>query len=354
MRLSRLSFVIALSLAPAAPAFAGDAKATASASVTVSIKADVNAKAQAQAAAGDAAYAAGKFDAALAAYGEGFAMTRDTAFIYAMAQCHKAMGHKAEAESMFKMYLSASGSASLKYKSEAEGAIGAGATSAIGAVGGALKGAKDATASAVTKVGSGVYDAAKVSVAASVDAKAKVSAEAGDKAYASAKYADAARSYAEAYAQSQQAVALYAYAQASAPAGNAANARGALTGYLVAQPKGPQASDARTLLLAVGGNASLATKVAVSGKVSADAKAQAAIGDKAIAAGKFADAAKAYGEAYAKKSDAALLYAKGMASFYAGQAADAQASLKAYLAASGKLEFKVSAEATLRASGGGV
>jgi hypothetical protein len=41
--------------------------------VTVSIKADVNAKAQAQAAAGDAAYAAGKFDAALAAYGEGFA-----------------------------------------------------------------------------------------------------------------------------------------------------------------------------------------------------------------------------------------------------------------------------------------
>src|SRR5687768_769320 len=72
MRLSRLSFVLAVMLAPAA-AVAGDANATgtatATASATLSIKADVNAKAQAQAAAGDAAYAAGKFDAALAAYG---------------------------------------------------------------------------------------------------------------------------------------------------------------------------------------------------------------------------------------------------------------------------------------------
>jgi hypothetical protein len=91
--------------------------------------------------------------------------------------------------------------------------------------------------------------------------------------------------------------------------------------------------------------------VSVSAKVSADVKAQAQIGDKAMAAGKFIDAAKAYDEAYAKKADAALLYAKGMAQFYAGNVSDGATSLKAYLAAGGNLDFKVQAQATLRASG---
>lgn len=354
MRLARLSFVIAAALAPATVAVAQNAKATtqASASATVAIKADVNAKAQTQAAAGDAAYAAGKFDAALAAYGEGFAMTRDSAFIYAMAQCHKAAKRKTEAQSMFKMYLAASGSASLKYKAEAETEIGVKAKTAVTAVGGAVVGAKDATVSAVAKVGGGVYEAAKVSIAASMDAKAKASAEAGDKAYASAKYADAAKSYGEAYAQSQQAVALYAYAQAQAQAGKGVEARGALAGYLAAQPKGAHAADAKTLMLALGGNASLAAKVAVSAKTSAEAKKEAGVGDKAMAAGKYSEAAKAYGEAYAKKPDPALLYARGMAAFYAGASADAATHLKSYLALSGKLDFKASAEASLRASGG--
>lgn len=353
MRLIRLSFVLAALAAPSA-AVAGDAKATgsASASVSVSIQADVSAKARAQAAAGDAAYAAGKLEAALAAYGEGFAMTRDTAFVYAMAKCHQALGHKSEAQAMFQMYLSASNSATLKYKAEAEAAIGASAKGAAGAIGGALKGAKNATAKAVTAVGAGVYGAVKLSLAASVDAKAKASAQAGDTAYASGKYADAAKSYAEAFAQSQQAVALYARAQAEAQAGNAVAARGALIGYLAAQPKGAYASDAKTLLLALGGRADMAARVTVSAKVSADAKAQAQAGDKAMAAGKYVDAIRLYGEAYAKKSDAALLYAKGMAAFYAGQTAEATQSLTAYLAAGGKLEMKASAEATLRAAGG--
>lgn len=89
----------------------------------------------------------------------------------------------------------------------------------------------------------------------------------------------------------------------------------------------------------------------MSAKVSAVVKAQAQLGDKAVAAGKFLDPAKAYGDAYAKKADAALLYAKGMAQVYAGQTADAAASLKAYLAAGGTLDFKVQASATLHATG---
>jgi hypothetical protein len=85
--------------------------------------------------------------------------------------------------------------------------------------------------------------------------------------------------------------------------------------------------------------------------VSADVKANAALGDKAFAAGKYHDAIKAYGEAQAKKADAALLYAKGVAQLYAGQTAEAATSLKAYLAAGGNLEFKVSAQAHLKACG---
>jgi tetratricopeptide (TPR) repeat protein len=354
MRLSRLSFVLAIVLAPAAPSWAGggSGSASASASVSVSIKADVNAKGQAQAAAGDTAYAAGKFDAALAAYGEGFAQTRDSAFIYGMAQCHKALGHKDEAKQMFQMYMSASGSATLKYKADAEAEIGAGAKSTVSKLGGALGKVKETTVKVVADVGAGVYSAAKVSISSSISASAKAEAKAGDEAYAAAKFEDAAKSYAQAYAKSQQAVALYAEAQAKAQAGHGVEARGLLVGYLAAQPNGTYAKDAKTILLAMGGRADLATKVSVKAKVSADAKAQADAGDKAMASGKFIDAASAYGEAYAKKSDAALLYAKGMAQFYAGMTADAATSLKAYLAASGNLEFKASAEASLRASGG--
>ena len=63
------------------------------------------------------------------------------------------------------------------------------------------------------------------------------------------------------------------------------------------------------------------------------------------------DAAKSYSAAYDKKKDAAVLYAKGMAQLYAGLTADAVTTLKAYLALSGKLEFKANAEAGLHAGG---
>ncbi len=119
---------------------------------------------------------------------------------------------------------------------------------------------------------------------------------------------------------------------------------------LAAEPAGKYAKDAKTLLLALGGHASAATKISVKAKVSADLKAQAELGDKAIAAGRYLDAINAYSEGHAKKAEASLLYAKGVAQLYAGQTADAAASFKQYLAAGGNLDFKVSAEAHLRAS----
>ena len=349
-RLLSLAFVSALAITPAFADSHSEAKAGMQASVKVSIKADVNAKAQAQAAAGDAAYAAGNFEAALVAYGEGFAQTRDAAFIYAMAQCRKSLKQADEAKAMFNMYLAAKGNATLKYKADAEAELGAKASGAVSAVGGALKTAKNATIK-VVDVGSGVYAATKVTISASVNATAKASAKAGDEAYAAAKYEDAAKSYLEAYAASQQSVALYAAAQAKAQAGAGAEARALLLGYLAASPNGAQAKDAKTLLLAVGGNAKWATKVSVGAKASADVKAQAQAGDKAFAAGKFIDAAKAYGEASAKKSEAAIIYAKGVAQLYAGQTAAAAESLKAAIAAGLDAQLKVSAEAHLKASG---
>ncbi len=345
------TFLLALSLA-AAPAIAQ--KGEASASVKVSISVDVNASGKADAVAGDKAYAAGEFQAALAAYGAGFAKTRDAAFIYAMAECHKALGHKAEAEAMFKMYLSASGGATLKYKGDAETEIGGAKTTAAdtaGKVGGALKGAKDKATNVVADVGAGVYGAAKISIAGSMDASAKASAEAADSAYAAGKYEDAAKNYGEAYAKSQQSIALYAEAQAMAQGGHAVEARALIVGYLTAQPKGKFAKDAKTLYLALGGSADASAKISVKGEVSKEAKADAGKGDTAFKAGKYIDAAKSYGDAYAKKSDAALLYAKGMAQYCAGMTADAVTTLKLYLAASGDLKFKAQAQVTIQASG---
>lgn len=344
MKLTARSFLVAASLVFAPMAASAD-KATATATVSVSIKADVNAKAQAQAAAGDAAYAAKNFEAALAAYGDGFAKTRDAAFVYAMARCHAALGHTDDAKVMFKMYLGAKGT--LKFKGEAETEIGATAKGVTSKV----TGITHKVESAVVDIGGGVYGAVKLGVSGSLSAGAKAKAEVADKAYAAGKFAEAAHGYVEAYAVSQESVALYAAAQAHAQAGNTLEARGMLLGYLSANPSGKYADDAKTLLLALGARAQETVKVSVAAKVSADLKANVEVADKAYAAGKYLDAVKAYGDAYAKKSDAALLYAKGMAQLYAGQTADAAASLKAYLAAGGNLEFKASAQANLRVAG---
>ncbi len=185
-----------------------------------------------------------------------------------------------------------------------------------------------------------------------MNASARAEAQAADAAYGAGKFEDAATGYLAVYARTQQSIALYGAAQAKAQAGRGVEARGLLAGYLAAQPKGKFAKDARTLLLALGGSATLAAKVAVSAKVDAAARADAKLGDKAMAAGKFHDAAAAYAAAAAKSSASALGYAQGMAQFYAGATADAATTLKAYLAAAGTLEFKASAEATVRASGG--
>jgi hypothetical protein len=237
------------------------------------------------------------------------------------------------------------------YKAEAQAELGAQASGAKDKAIGAVGKVADTTKQTVVKVGAGVYETAKISVAASVKASAKAEAKAADEAYAAAKYEEAAAGYLKAYAKSQQTIALYAAAQAHAQAGHAVEARALLLGYLVTKPKGATAGDAKKLLLALGGSSSAAVKVSVKAKASAKAKGDAGKGDKAFAAGQYHGAIKAYAAAYAKTQDAVLLYAQGMAQYYAGMTADAVTTLKAYLAAGGSLHFKASAEATLRASG---
>jgi len=326
----------------------------AAAAAAVSIQADVAVNGKAAAELGDKLYAAKDYAGALAAYGEGFAKTRDAAFIYAEAQCQKALGAKADAETMFKMYLSAAGKAKLKYEAEAKAEL-TGVKNAAKAVGGALLGAVKTVGTTVADLGltvaGGVYTVLKVSVAAEMEGAAKVKAEAADAAYAAGKYADAARDYGAAFVASEKAVALFAAGQAQAQAGKAAEARAALTGYLAAEAKGKYADEAKQLLLAIGGITNNNHKVSVSGKVSAEAKANATTGDEAYKAGKYLSAAKAYAAGFAIKPDPALLYAQGMAEFAAGSMADAKTHLEAYLKSAGKLEFKANAQATLKAAG---
>jgi predicted Zn-dependent protease len=251
---------------------------------------------------------------------------------------------------MFEMYLGAGNQASLTYKAEAQAAIGAKAdaaasagTGAVGAVVGLGSKTIGAAKGAVADVGAGVYGAVKLSIAGSVSGGAKAKAKAGDTAYAGKNYQQASASYLEAYAQSQQPVALYAAAQARAQAGDAITARVLLQGYVNAQPKGTYAKDANKLLLALGGSANASA--------TAGLKTGVAAGDAAFRAGKYLDAAKAYGEAHAKaEANTTLLYARGMAELYAGNVAEARKDLQAYVAASGNLEFKVQAQATLRAT----
>jgi hypothetical protein len=350
MRLiTRLSVILLSTALFVTPVAADTVKGSASA--TVAIKANVDASGQAHAAAADALYAKGEFEAALVAYGEGFAATRDAAFVYAMAECHKALGHKAEAKAMFEMYLAASGGAALEYESQAKAELGIAAEGAKGAVGKVTGTVKKTAKKAVFTVKGGIYSAVELSVAAKMKASAKAEAEAADAAYASKKYAEAGQGYLAAYAKSQQTIALYAAAQAHAQAGNAVEARALLLGYLQSKPKA-YAAESKQLLLALGGSASGTVKVSVKAKVSAKAKADAGKGDKAFKAGQYATAVKMYASAQAKaSSDAALLFAKGMAEYYAGMVAEARTSLEAYLAAGGKLEFEAQAQATLKASG---
>jgi tetratricopeptide (TPR) repeat protein len=340
---------MALALGLASPAMAQKAK------VQISIQADVDAKGQAAASMGDKAFSTGDFGAALASYGEGFADTKDPDFLYAMGQAHKALGNKAEAKSLFESYLAGEGE--LKYRTEAATEAGVKlAKDAKGAVGGALGAVGNVTKTAlgaVAGIAGSVYSAVKINIADKLAAGAKEAAKKGDEAYAAGKFAEAKAAYDQAYEQSQQSLALFAEGMSNAYAGHGANARGALAGYLATNPKGEQAEQAKRMLLAMGGSPQLFAKgVSVASKVAKEAKAEATQGDTAFKAGRFVDAAKFYGEAFAKKSDPAALYAKGMAQFAEGDVKEAAESFKSYLASSGKLDFKAQAEAALAASVG--
>lgn len=340
----------------AALAMALGTPALAASKVQVSIQAEVEASGRDEAAAGDKAVAAGDYRAALAAYGEGFAETKDPDFLYAMAQVHKAMGSKAEAKSLFQSYVVGEGE--LKYRGEAAREAGVKLAAQTKDTGKGVVGSVVDTASSAAKAALGtagglaasVYTAVKVDVAGKLAASAQAAARKGDEAYAAGNYEEAQASYDEAYEQSQQPLALFAEGMADAHAGNAAEARGELAGYLATGAKGEQANQARQMLLAMGGSTQLVKGVSVAAKVSKEAKAAAASGDKAFKAGRFVDAAKLYAEAYAKKNDAAALYAQGMAQYAEGDVKEAAQSFKSYLASGGRLEFKAQAEAALKAS----
>ncbi len=331
------------------------ASAEVSAAASVAVAVDVSAAGKAAAAVGDKAYAAGDFKAALLAYGDAFAKTHDAVLIYAEAQCHQGLAHKAEAETMFKMYLAAGAKTTLKYENEAKAALG-GAKSLGKKVIGGITGAVTTTAGAVADltigVAGGVYGVLKLSIAAELEAGAKAKAQAADAAYAAARWDEAAKGYGEAFFSSENPIALFAQAEAEAQAGRAAEARALLQGYLQAGAKSKYAEEAKQLLLAVGGaSAEVATKVAIKGKVAAELAANVDAGDAAYKAGRYLTAAKEFGAAAAKKAEPVLLYAKGMAEYSAGQLADARKDLSAYIAAGGKLEFKASADVALKACG---
>lgn len=353
MSIKRGLFATLFALSLSAGSVTEAAEASAAASVAVAV--DVSAAGKAAAALGDKAYAAGDFRAALAAYGEAFAKTHDAAIIYAEAQCHNALEHKAEAEAMFKMYLAAAGSAKLKYENEAKAAL-SGAKSVgkkvLGGITGVVTGTVGLVADLTLGIAGGIYGVLKLSIAAELEGAAKVKAEAADAAYAAAKWGDAAKNYGAAFFSSENPIALFAQAQAEAQAGNAAAARSLIAGYLQAGAKGKHVEEAKQLLLAMGGSAEVVAKLAVKAKVAKDIAADVDLGDVAYKAGKYLTASKAYAAAYAKKAEPVLLYAKGMAEFSAGQLVDARKDLSAYLAAGGKLDFKVSADVTLKACAG--
>ena len=341
--------LLALSLGTGSVSHAAEASAAASVAVAV----DVSAAGKAAAALGDRLYAAGDFRAALLAYGDAFAKTHDAAVIYAQAQCHSALEHKAEAEAMFKMYLAAAGSAKLKYEAEAKAAL-SGAKSVgkkvIGGITGVITGTAGLVADLTLGIAGGIYGVLKLSIAAEIEGAAKAKAEAADAAYAAAKWGEAAKNYGAAFFSSENPIALFAQAQAEAQAGHAAEARSLISGYLQAGAKGKRAEEAKQLLLAMGGSAEVVAKVAVKAKAAKELAADVDVGDAAYKAGRYVSSAAAYGAAYAKKAEPVLLYAKGMAEFSAGQLTEARKDLNAYLAAGGKLEFKASAELTLKAA----
>lgn len=341
-----LTLGAALAMTLSTPALAG-------AKLQLSIEADVDASGKPQAVIGDKAFSAGDFRSALAAYGEGFARTKDPDFLYGLAQAHKALGDKPEAKSLFESYLAGPGE--LKHRTEAATEAGVKAAKdtgkgLVGGVVGVVGGATNAVVGVVGGIAGSVYTAVKVNVADKLSAAAQAAAKKGDEAYAAGKFADAQAAYDQAYQQSQQPMALFAEGMADAQAGKGADARAELAGFLASAPKGEQADQARQMLLAVGGSTGLVQGVSIASKVAKEAKAEATNGDTAYKAGRFLDAAKSYGEAYAKKSDPAALYAKAAALYAEGNVKEAAENFKSYLASGGKLEFKNQVDAVLTAS----
>jgi hypothetical protein len=155
----------------------------------VSIAADVGALGKPKAELGDNLYASGKFAEALAAYAEGWAAAKETAFLYAQAMCQWQLGAGVEARALFQQYLAAGGKAGLEYGARAQSALtdlAAGIPAVVGAgvavgtkVGGQLTGelasGVDGGMDGIGGIGGGVAAGygAGANLAADVSAKPK-------------------------------------------------------------------------------------------------------------------------------------------------------------------------------------
>jgi tetratricopeptide (TPR) repeat protein len=323
-------------LVPAMPVFA---EGSATAKVSISLDVSVTAKVKAEAA--DKLYAAGDYKGAIKLYQEGYDTYKDAAFLYAKAQCEKALGQAADAKKDFDAYLALGTKVTLKYKAEAETGVKEVSSAVIGVVGGVATGVVGATKATLTF-------ASSLSISANVSVEAQASAKSGDDAYAAGKYQEAKKYYAEAAAKKPEPTFLYAEAQCELAAGHKSEAIGLLQGYLSAKGTLKYKKEAQASLKELKAKSKEKIKVSVAASVSATVKTEAKAADALAAAGDYAGAAKAYGELYAKSSsDAALLYAQGQCYRLAGDAAKAKETLNAYLAVSGKLKFKAEADAAV-------
>ena len=146
-----------LVLAAAATTFHGSAAAEAEAECRcVAIAADVAAPARTIAMKADNLFAAGELAAAARLYAEGYAASKDPAFLYAQAQCHASLGQMAEARALFESYLDAGAGATLKY--------GGRARAALGSLGGRVKGGAGAAVGGAANLAGGVAGGAEAGV----------------------------------------------------------------------------------------------------------------------------------------------------------------------------------------------
>jgi hypothetical protein len=121
----------------------------------VAIAADVGAAGKLKAEIGDNLYAGGMYAEALAAYAEGWKLSKDAPFLYAQGMCQWRLGRGVEAKAFLEQYLAAGGKAGLKYSGLAQAAL-ADVSAGMPGVGGTIVGGAKAGGRAVGSLTGGV------------------------------------------------------------------------------------------------------------------------------------------------------------------------------------------------------